>query len=1019
MATASSPSSSHRRTWLRLLLVAMGVLLLLYLGTSFLLSRFLDPEALADWLEPRMEEVLNRDVEVARVEVGFLPLGVRFQDVTVADPTELAPELAHVGSLELRVAVLPLLRREVRVNRLAIEEFRADLRVGEDGRSNFGDLSTRQPEEAGPQARPEEAGERTSETEARTSEAGAATEEGERPGEAGSQATGEGSGGSRPFALDLRSIRIRDSSLGYAGAGDELRAQLTELELDASARRSDEGGWSLAGSTGGEATVQRGDAPPILQETPLELVFDAETDGRMERLAIRDGELRLGQIALALTGEVDRLQDPVRSLSLALAGEGLPLPDLLALLPDSIRGQVPVEAEGSLAVDLRAQGEAGPGTLPAVTGSVSLTQGRISLDGSRIAEDLTADLELMADNAVQTRSQATLLGGPVSMEGTATLEGEPRVDLLVRAGPVLDRLASVVELPDGVDAQGEITTDVRITGPAGDLRGLRFRGNVRTVNLRATHPGLGVPVEVARGEVELDGTRAILRDLPIQLGEDRLVLTGELANLLAFLAPGETPRFDGAVRANRLQLAKLTTRPLPDSSLTYGKVAFAKVGGRSVGERTVQQAAEELGLSRPDSLPLAGRLDVTVDTLIDNQGRMENLQAQVEFGPSFLQVSQATFRRYGGEISTSADLSLAADEAAPFSLSLQLESLDAGSFLSETTPLGRFLRGTVSGEIDLIGTLDGFLLPDRPALVGSGSFSLTGGGLASVPLTRRISDFLGLEALREPSFRDWAGSFLLEEGRVRLAESTLQGAPGSPTVGGSVGLDGELDLRSVFDLPSERLDASALERLGVAGEIAANVAQRPDVVQAVLRIGGSVFDPSVEADPASAVRTVGQAVEEEARAEVQEAVEAQKAEAQRRIEEQKEELRNRATGFLRNLIQRDTARPDTTRPDTVRPDTMRPDTVRPDTTRPDTMRPDTVRPDTTRPDTMRPDTVRPDTTRPDTMRPDTVRPDTTRRDTIPPETRGPDMTPLHGVGRDAFEPGAPRRGVERGTSAPQ
>jgi hypothetical protein len=232
-----------------------------------------------------------------------------------------------------------------------------------------------------------------------------------------------------------------------------------------------------------------------------------------------------------------------------------------------------------------------------------------------------------------------------------------------------------------------------------------------------------------------------------------------------------------------------------------------------------------------------------------------------------------------------------------------------------------------------------------------------------------VAEFLGVPNLREPSIQDWGTSFILEDGRVRLADATMEGTPGSPTVGGSVGLDGGLDLQSVFKLPSERLNTAALERLGVAGEIASNLAQRPEVVQAVLRIGGSVFDPSIQADPRATALTLGSALQEEVTREAQEQMDAQRAEAerilqerqaeaQRRISEQREQLQNRATGFLRNLVTRpDTARPDATRPDTMRPDTVRPDTIRPDTTRPDTIRPDTIRPDTTRPDTIRPDTT--------------------------------------------------------------
>jgi hypothetical protein len=279
-------------------------------------------------------------------------------------------------------------------------------------------------------------------------------------------------------------------------------------------------------------------------------------------------------------------------------------------------------------------------------------------------------------------------------------------------------------------------------------------------------------------------------------------------------------------------------------------------------------------------------------------------------------------------------------------------------------------------DLELIGTLDGLLLPDRPGLLGSGSFSLTGGGLTAIPLTEEIAAFLGLENLREPSIQDWATSFVMEDGRVRLADATVEGAPGSPRVGGSVGLDGGLDLQSIFDLPSERLSATALDRLGVAGEIAANLAQRPEVVQAVLRIGGSVFDPAIQADPRATVATLGAAVREEVTREAQEQVDAQRAEAERvlqeqqaearrRIDEQREELKNRATGFLRNLVRPpDSGRTDPVQPDTAVSDTLRPDTTRPDTTVPDTLRPDTLRPDTTLPDSLRPDTLWPKNMRP-------------------------------------------------------
>jgi len=931
-------------------MVLLLALVALYIGASFVLSRFLDPEEMAAWLEPRLTQALGRDVELGRVQVGFLPLGVTVQQLTVADPTGLAPELARVGSLELRVEILPLLRREVRVSRLVMEGLRADLRTSVDGRRNYGDLASAQPGEA----------RRGSSEEGGVGAPGGA-EVREEPAEAGpdSLSDRQGNGQSRPFRLNLRSIRIIDGEIRYSDLGQALSAQMASLRLRSSAGQNADGAWRFVGSSESTATLDGGRFSTLLHDMPLALSFDVQADRDFSGIEIRTGELRVDHIALGLTGEIRNLKDPVRVVALRLTGEGLPLPDLLALLPDSTRRRYPVDAEGSLAAVLQVEGTLGPGQLPSLTGRVDLTEGRLALDGNRIADELSASLGLNPDRTVGTQVQGVALGGPLSVDGVVSLSDGPSLDLVVRSSPDLARMSSLVVLPNGVTATGQVAAQVRVAGPLGSLQNLRFNGDLRGTGIRATHPALAVPVEVPEAEIHLLGIQAEFADLEVGLGEDTVVLAGEVPDLLAFLDPSMTPRIQASIRSNRLDLPKLSARPAPDPSLTYGKVAFAKVGDRSVGGLTVQEAARELGLARPDALPFAGNLDVAIDTLRDRQGRMEDVRARVEFGPSFIRVPQATFQRYGGAITTSADLTLDSDAAAPFSMNLRIQNLDAGGFLSETTPLGRFVRGRLSVELDLIGTLDGLLLPDRPALVGSGSFNLTGGGLASTPVTRALADFLGLESLREPTIQDWGASFVLDQGWIRLGQGTVQGAPGSPRVGGNLGLGGELDLESVFDLPSQRLSTETLGRLGVAGEVASNVLQRPEVVEAVLYLGGSLLDPTIQADPAATARSLGLAVREEVQREAQAQIDAgkaeaqrilqeQQAEAQRRIQEQKTQLQNRATGFLRGLVQQqDTVRvplpPDTIRPDTIKPDSLMPDSVRPDTLRPDTIRPDTLR----------------------------------------------------------------------------
>jgi len=921
VSTSSSSSTSPTSTWRRLsrvvlLLVAAGAVI--FIALTLVLSRFLDPEALAARVEPRLEKALSRDVEVGRVEIGLFPLGVRLREVSVADPTGMAPVLARVQSVDFRVAIIPLLRREVRVARLVLDQPFADLRVDADGRSNFGDFSTE----------------------------GSAEEE-----------APAGADAAQGFALDLKGIRVSGGSVHFQNAADSTVAGLEDLHVRASVQREASGPWVFVGGSEAGLTLRQGSTDRMLEGLPVSVTFDLEADPGFEAVEIRNGTLGADPLALSVSGTIGGFKEPVRAVSLSLEGEGLPLARMVPVLADRLQIQLPGDAEGTLSAQLQVQGDLGPGETPEVTGVVTVAGGAFEArDGTVVAQDLAAELSLASTRRIRFDVAGELLDGPFSMNGDGDLGDGGTLSFDLRTDPDLGLIRSVARLPEGVTAAGRVNARVRITGSPGDLRSLRAWGDASPRDVRLTHPALAVPVTVHTGDVSLVGDGATFADLPVSLGDDDLEISGGLQNLTAYGTPGRTVGVHGTVRGPRLDLTEISTRTPPDPNLTYGKVAFARLGERTVGGRSPEEAAQELRLSRPDSVPVAGELQVALDTLIYAKGRMEDVRARMEFGPSVVRITEASMRRFGGEVWTSADLALGKQSTEPFNLSLRVRDLDAGEFLSATSPLGHAIRGQLSMDLDLVGSLDGLLLPDRPSLVGSGRFSLTGGGLNSVPLTQALSAFMGINGIREPQIEDWATSFVLEDGRIRLADGRLTGTPGDPVVGGSVGLGGELDLLSIFDINADNLESYALDNLGIRDALAGRMQGRPGMVQAVVRIGGTVLAPELRGDPAA----MTQAVTETVRGEVE-------AEAQRQIQEQRTRLQNRATGFLRSFLQpRDTARgalPDTVTGDTLRPDTVPPDTVQPDTVRPDTMQPDTVHPDTIRPDTVRPDTIRPDTTR--------------------------------------------------------
>jgi hypothetical protein len=882
-----SPSRWVRRTLVTLLVLGGG-----YLGSVFALSRLLDPARLADWVQPRLAAVVNRDVEIGEARVRLVPFEVQLRGVEVSDPTGMAPTLARVGSLGLRIEMIPLLRREVRVGRVTLESPELDLRVGSDGTSNFGDLS--------PEPR-------------------------ETPVD-----------GDAPFSLELRNLRIEGGRFRYASQVDSTTVEVTDLEAQSTVRHIVEGPWLFEGAAGGVVAWTGSGEPTASSAIPVHVSFDVEADDDFQGLSVRSGAFRAEQVAFSVRGQVTDLREPVRRVALDLTLEDLPLERALAVAPDSVRERLG-EVGGLLGAELHIEGALGPDVRPEVTGQGSLTGGRLAAaDGSPLAEEVAGTLAVLADGSMRPSFEGTVLGGPASVEGTVVRGAKGTLDVVIRATPDLARLTSTGALGEGVELSGRIDADVRIAGLLADVTGLRFVGELRATDVVGNHPALGVPLAVSDGPVRLEGTRATFQDVALALGEDGMVASGEIRDLGAFLDTDRAPYLEGSVRGAHLSLLEIRPEPPADTTLTYGRVAFARVGGRSVQGRAPEDAAREMGLERPDSLPLAGRLEVRLDTLVDRRGTTEAVHAIIDFGPRHVRVTDVTFRRYGGELRSGFNLSLGADRAQPFTLTLQAQDVDAAAFLGATTPLGPVVQGTITLDFEVSGSLDALLLPTGTSLVGTGRYLVSGGGLRTTPVTQELATFLGIDALREPTIRNWGTSFILEDGILRLMDAVVDGAPGTPKVGGGIGLDGALDLLAAFDLPIEQLESTTLDRLGIAGDIVARLRERDDVVQAVLRIGGSVQDPDLQADPGAPARTLTEAAQEEAEAEVQS-----------RIEEQKQDLEDRASGFLRGLLQRrDTAAglpTDTIVPDTIPPDTLAVDSVPADTEPPDPVPPDTVR----------------------------------------------------------------------------
>lgn len=883
----SEDGTDRRRTVLRragIAALALAALVAVgYLALGLLLHTMADPDRLARWTERRLEASLDRDVEVGSVRLGVFPrLEVEVREVRVDNPPDFeAPPFAEVERIRLGVALLPLLRRRVVIDQASVAGATGRLRVLEDGRSNFGDF---------------------------------VPAEGETPA----------SDGPAALRTEVGRVGIERITVSYRNDATGLRAEATGVSGRAAlGEASAEGrpvevalaaaGLSASGLPGGRSLEPRTGA----------LQLRGETGDGFRRLQIREGRVELGSVRVGLEGRVDSLRSPVRRVQLRLTGEELALEDLLALAealgpsPEAggrreSGGAAPtawdsLRATGTVGLDVEIRGALGSDRKPGVEGRATFRDGAYGVPGrAALAEALAGEVRIGADTLWLEGIRGRLLGGTLEASGAVAVDSPRAFRLTATADPRLeawDRARPGAASPGQMS--GAVELDLTLRGRAGQVDRTRVTGTARPADVRIRRPGWSGDLAFPAGSLRLDGDGLSAGELPVVAAGDTLRADLEVTRLFSSRAGrGGVPSLTAALRGPRLRLDALLGREAADT-VTYGRLVFARLGGRRVAGRTPEELAAREGFRRPDSLPVEGTVRADLDRVDWGPYRMDDVELEARLAPDRLEITRARLSTFGGRSEGTLSLELGAGPLAPFSLDLGFQGVEAGPLLSTLTPLGALTTGTASFSLAGSGHLDTLLLPVADTLSGDGSLETTDGQLRENPVTAALARALSRPALQSLRFQRWTLPFEVRGDTLMLPRSRLTGTAVPVDFAGRMGFGGDMRLAATVQLPREAAASLAGRGGGLPASLLRRVAGGDGTLPVGLGLTGTVTDPKVEVELDALRRAVEGAGREEAAGEVE----------------------RRAGGLLRRILgeQGDTTRADTVggRPDTAgtQPDT--------------------------------------------------------------------------------------------------
>ncbi|MEL0169894.1 MAG: AsmA family protein [Pseudomonadaceae bacterium] len=174
------------KSFAKVLGMVLAGIVILVIGALFFLTRMFDPNDYKDDIRQAAREQANVELTLDG-DIGwslFPWLGIELKDVGVAPVDTPDQPLASVGTLGLGVKVLPLLRKQLRMSDVILNDIQLQLVRNDQGVGNW--------ESVGPQARPETAG------------AGGDGAAGEESADSGSS-----------FDITVESVRVTNASVRY------------------------------------------------------------------------------------------------------------------------------------------------------------------------------------------------------------------------------------------------------------------------------------------------------------------------------------------------------------------------------------------------------------------------------------------------------------------------------------------------------------------------------------------------------------------------------------------------------------------------------------------------------------------------------------------------------------------------------------------------------------------------------------------------------------------------------------
>ncbi|HET9464938.1 MAG TPA: AsmA-like C-terminal region-containing protein [Gemmatimonadales bacterium] len=698
----------------------------------------------------------------------------------------------------------------------------------------------------------------------------------------------------KPVAVSLRRFEIEDGDIAFDNRRSKLKATLRGYDQSLSGDFSQRNVAVQTRASADTASVTFAGIA-YLNRVKLGLTADAEADLAEKTYVLKDTELSLNDLKLAVAGSARSIGESL-GLDLAFRAPSTSFRSILSLVPAVYaRDFDKVKTAGSFTVKGRVKGEYGDSAFPAFTLNAEVNDAAFQYPDLPLpARSIFLDLALTnpggsPDSTVVRLDRFHLRIGRNPVDVAMVLRtpvSDPNVDLKVKGKLDLADVRRTIKL-EGIDQlTGTVAADAAVRTRMSDIDNKRYdrvaaSGSVDVGDLTLEGKTLPLPLAIQQASLRLRPERAELTSFTGTIGSSDLRASGSLDNLISYAFRDDTLRGTATVRSRRFNLDEWRS-----------------------GESDLQI------IPVPANIDFA--LNATVDQLTFDKLEMKDARGKLRIKDQRVTLEDFRMNTLGGQIAVTGYYETTNPAKPAFDVGFKMTKVNIPSaFQAFTTvqmlaPVAKYASGQVTTDLRLNGDLGKNMMPLFSALSGRGTLQTSNVALRNFPGMEKIVDVTKLQILNNPTMQAIRTAFQIQEGRLVLQPFDVKLGGLTMNVAGSNGIDQSLEYTLKLQVPRSLLGGEANRAISGlmsrAGQAGVDLSAAP-VVPLGIQLGGTVTDPAVKVDVGSVATSVAQGAQQAVKQAVTEKVDSAAMRAVQAAERQAAAIRQQAESLAASVKQ--------------------------------------------------------------------------------------------------------------------